>query len=185
MSGQKVRWRPWAAAGLLLSLALLGWGWLTPGGLWLTCTPVKGGPPALALPLEPGEPFTLNYIHSVDHAPIWEVHTADRDGRIFVEEERFVMVGAGMGDLPGRGRFTGRDGVQVIENLHYPLGGFVLRVGSPGVDHTIIWRGQRFNLSAGYAGRALLVAARPINLLEKYWLELTNPATPGANHARP
>ena len=56
------------AAGLILTL--LAFALLTGGGLELKIAPVKGGPPLLVLPMEPGERFTLHYYHSVENAPI-------------------------------------------------------------------------------------------------------------------
>ncbi|MBW1713636.1 MAG: DUF1850 domain-containing protein [Deltaproteobacteria bacterium] len=154
-------------AGLALVLAAVVWAASAKGGLELTVTPVQGGAPLLVLALEPGERFTLHYIHSVDKAPVWEEHSVDAAGRIFIEEERFVMFGAGMGHWAGHGRLTSRDGYQVIEDIHQPTGQFVLRVGSPGVDHTVIWRGTRTNLSALAPGRAVRFSARPVSRLKQ------------------
>ena len=175
---------------LLLFLGFLligGWYLAAPAGLELRIEPVDGGAPLLVAPLDDGEGFTLHYIHSVDREPIWEVHSVDSTGQIFIEEERFVMVGAGMGELPGRGRWTSSEGLQVVENMHYPIGEFVLRIGSPGVDHTILWRDTRTNLSALAAGQAVLVTARPTSRLYGAWRKLVpHPATPrqGAVDAR-
>lgn len=152
------------AASLLLILAAL---W--PGGLELTLIPVKGGRPLLALPFEPGERFTLHYFHSVEDSPIWEIHSLDREGRIYIEEERYLKVMAGMGYLPGRGRMVQRGEYEVIEGMHWPVGEMILRVGEPGVDHTLIWRGRRFNLSARVAGQALRFQGRRISLLGSWW----------------
>jgi hypothetical protein len=61
---------------------------------------------------------------------------------------------------------------EVIEDMHMPTGDFVLRIGSPGVDHTLIWRGTRTNLSAWHpmwrfsfrrAGEPVLSAWRQIS----------------------
>jgi hypothetical protein len=99
-------------------------------------TPVRGQAPLLVLPLDPGEPFTIHYYHSVENAPIWETHSLDPSGRIFIEEERYLKFGAGMGKMPGVGRMVRRGPYEVIEDMHMPTGDFVLRIGSPGVDHT-------------------------------------------------
>jgi hypothetical protein len=158
---------------------------VAPGGLELTVTRIDTGEELWTAQLEPGERFTLRYVHSVDRAPIWEVHSIDENGDIFVEVERFVMIGAGMGDLPGRGRWTGADGLQAIEDLHYRVGEFVLRVGSAGVDHTLLWRGTETNLSELAAGEAVLVSGRPVSQLHRIWRYLLpHPATPrlGAAH---
>ncbi len=151
----------------------------TPGGLELSVVPVKGGPPLLVLPLEAGERFTLHYIHSVENAPIWEEHSLDATGRIFIEEERYEKFGAGMGRMPGVGRMLKRGPYEVITDMHMPTGDFVLRIGSPGVDHTIIWRDTRTNLSAMAPHTAVKFSARPISRLQKMWRQLQpHAATP-------
>ena len=160
------------AAGLLII-------WRLPGGLELTVTPVKGGPPLLALPMQPGERFTIYYYHSVENAPIWEEHSLDDTGRIFIEEERYLKFGAGMGRMPGVGHMVRRGEYEVIEDMHMPTGDFVLRVGSHGVDHTVIWRGRKTNLSSVAPHIAVRFAARPVSLLYRLWRKMApHPATP-------
>jgi hypothetical protein len=163
-----VRYRWLSAAGLVLALFLAA-GLGLPGGLELRVTPVAGGAPLLVLPLEPGEPFTLHYYHSVENAPIWETHSLDEQGRIYIEEERYLKFGAGMGRMPGVGRMVKRGPYEVIEEMHLPTGDFVLRIGSPGVDHTIIWRGTRTNLSRVAPHKAVQFTGRPVSLLRRLW----------------
>ena len=162
-------------AVLLLILRLL------PGGLELTITPVKGGAPLLAVPLQPGERFTIRYFHSVENAPIWEEHSCDDQGRIYIEEERYLKFGAGMGRMPGVGRMVRRGPYEAIENMHMPTGDFILRIGSPGVDHTVIWRGVSTNLSDVTPHVAVRFTARPVSLLYRLYAGLhPHPATPKA-----
>ncbi len=166
-----------AAAGLVVAFVLIGWH--VPGGLELAVKPVKGGPPLLVVPLQPGERFTLHYHHSVENAPIWEEHSLDAEGRIFIEEERYLKFGAGMGRMPGVGRMVRRGDYEVIEDMHMPTGDFILRVGSPGVDHTVIWRGREKNLSAVAPHVAVQFAARPVSWLYSLWRRIwPHPATP-------
>ena len=166
-----------SAAGLVITFLLVSW--LAPGGLELRVTAVNGGSPLLVLPLEPGERFTLHYYHSVENAPIWEEHSLDEKGRIYIEEERYLKFGAGMGRMPGVGRMVRRGPYEVIEDMHMPTGDFVLRVGSPGVDHTVIWRGLSKNLSAVAPHVAVQFSARPVSLLYSLWRQLfLHPATP-------
>ncbi len=161
------RWLSAAAAGLLV---LAGAAALLPsGGLELRVTPVKGGDPLLVLPMRPGERFTIHYYHSVENAPIWETHSIDAEGRIYIEEERYLKFGAGMGKMPGVGRMVMRGPYEVIEDMHMPTGDFVLRVGSPGVDHTVIWRGTRTNLSERVPHEAVQFSARPVSRLRWLW----------------
>jgi hypothetical protein len=165
------------AAGLVLILFVFAL--VTPGGLELEIVPVKGGPPLLVLPLEPGERFTLHYYHSVENAPIWEEHSLDEKGRIYIEEERYLKFGAGMGRMPGVGRMVRRGPYEVIEDMHMPTGDFILRIGSRGVDHTVIWRGIATNLSAVAPHKAVRFSARPVSLLRSWWHRFfSHPATP-------
>ena len=166
-----------AAAVLVIAVGLAAG--LGSGGLELRIDPVKGGAPLLVLPLEPGERFTIRYYHSVENAPIWETHSADRQGRIYIEEERYLKFGAGMGRMPGVGRMVKRGPYEVIEDMHMPTGNFVLRVGSPGVDHTVIWRGTETNLSAVAPHVAVRFSARPVNRLQRMWRRwVPYPGTP-------
>jgi hypothetical protein len=159
------------AVGVLLSLT----GILAAapgGGLELRIAPMGGGDPLLVLPLNAGERFTIRYYHSVENAPIWETHSLDSRGRIYIEEERYLKFGAGMGRMPGVGRMVTRGPYEAIENMHMPTGDFVLRVGSPGVDHTIIWRGTETNLSAIAPHAAVRFSARPVSRLYRVWRRL-------------
>ena len=166
-----------AAAGLVLILIVLVL--VTPDGLELKIVPVKGGPPLLVLPLGPGERFTLHYYHSVENAPLWEEHSLDEKGRIYIEEERYLKFGAGMGRMPGVGRMVRRGPYEVIEDMHMPTGNFILRVGSPGVDHTVIWRGYSTNLSAVAPHVAVQFSAKPVSIFYSLWRKVfPHPATP-------
>jgi len=165
------------ASGLFL-LALMSAG-IAPGGLELRIEPVNGSTPLLVLPLKPGERFTLHYYHSVENTPIWEEHSLDEEGVIYIEEERYLKFGAGMGQMPGVGRMVKRGPYEAIENMHMPTGNFILRVGSPGVDHTIIWRDTRTNLSRVAPHVAVRFSARPVSLLYRLLREIIpHPKTP-------
>ncbi len=166
-----------ASAGLVILLVVVAW--FIPGDLELTVKPVRGGEPLLVLPLAPGERFTLRYYHSVENAPIWEEHSLDKAGTIYIEEERYLKFGAGMGRMPGVGKMVKRGPYEVIEDMHMPTGDFILRIGSPGVDHTIIWRGVHTNLSAVAPHKAVQFSARPVNVIYKLWRRVApHPATP-------
>lgn len=156
-----------AVAGLAAVMLLVTW--LLPGGLELRVTPVAGGAPLLVLPMKAGETFTIRYYHSVENAPIWETHSVDEKGRIYIEEERYLKFGAGMGRMPGVGHMVMRGPYETIENMHMPTGNFILRIGSPGVDHTVIWRGLEKNLSAIAPHRAVRFEAQPVSLLYHLW----------------
>ncbi|MGD9005089.1 MAG: hypothetical protein PVH94_12025, partial [Desulfobacterales bacterium] len=64
-------------------------------------------------------------------------------------------------------------------DMHMPTGDFVLRIGSPGVDHTVIWRGHSKNLSELAPHVAVQFEARPVSLLYRWWRQIwPHPATP-------
>ncbi|MFH1745761.1 MAG: DUF1850 domain-containing protein [Planctomycetota bacterium] len=159
----------WAGGACGCGLAAILIVGLLPGGLELVVSPKAGGEALLRVPIQPGEHFTLRYIHSVDRTPIWDEHSVDREGCIYLEEERFIKFGAGMGHWPGHGVLTSRGPFQVIERIHAPLGEFVLRVGACEVNHTIIWRGRAFNLSRLVAGRAVVVSAQSVSPWRRLW----------------
>jgi hypothetical protein len=157
-------------AGGLLILGLLGGFWLS-GGLVLRVVPVKGGAPLATLWLKPGEPFTIRYNHSVENTPIWETHYVNAQGRLFILEERYLKYGAGMGKMPGVGRMVRRGPYEVIEEMHMPTGNFILRIGSAGVDHTLIWRSQQLNLSALAPHMAVQFSAQPVSWIYRQWAQ--------------
>ena len=100
---------------------------LLPSSLELVIHPVEGGRPIFSEHLEPGDRFTIHYMHSVNRTPIWEEHSIDEEGNIYIEEERFVMFGAGMGHWDGHGTLVKKDQYLAIENIHEYLGNFILR----------------------------------------------------------
>ena len=154
-------------SGLVLLMILFTW--FIPGDLELYVTLVKEKKSVLVLPLKPGERFTIHYYHSVENAPIWEEHSLDEKGRLYIEEERYEKFGAGMGKMPGVGRMVTKGKYEAITDMHMPTGDFILRVGSPGVDHTIIWRNQRFNLSETIAHKAVKFSGKPRSMLYQIW----------------
>jgi len=158
--------------GVLLALLIVGSAMQFSGELELRVIPVNDDAPLLVLPLHPGEPFTLHYYHSVEDAPIWEVHTLDSTGRIFIEEERYLKFGAGMGKMPGVGHMVKRGPFEAIVDMHMPTGDFVLRIGSRGVNHTILWRGTQTNLSAIAPHRAVQFSGRPASWAYVLWRRL-------------
>lgn len=99
-------------------------------------------------PVSQGQRFTIRYIHSVDLSPVWEDFSAWAQAGIVLERTCFFMFGAGMGHWEGRGRITGDENGRIcIEEMHQPLGSFLLRVGLPGVDHTLMIGEHKIHLS--------------------------------------
>jgi hypothetical protein len=171
--------RKWTWTAIVLVVAAVVVCALLPGGLELRVVPLTGEDPLLVLPLDVGERFTLHYYHSVENAPIWEEHRLDADGNIYIEEERYLKLGAGMGRTPGVGHLVRRGPYEAIVDMHRPTGDFVLRVGSPGVDHTIAWRGTHTNLSLLAPHRPVRFTGRPVSQLYRFMRRIfPHPKTP-------
>ena len=153
--------------GLVCFLSLILY--ILPGDLELRITSVRTASSLLVLPLKAGERFTIHYYHSVENAPIWEEHSLDENGTIYIEEERYLKFGAGMGRMPGIGRMVTKGPYEAIENMHMPTGNFTLRIGSREVGHTVIWRSLQINLSETAPHEAVRFSARPVSLLYKLW----------------
>ena len=119
----------------------------------LTVRDFASGEVFLQLPVRYGQAFTIRYVHSVDRSPVFETFRVKKGAGLVLEETHFRMFGAGMGHWEGHGRLV-RDGEWTrIEGINRELGGFVLRIGSKGVDHTVILGKQEINLSDMAAGR--------------------------------
>ena len=176
MISSRRKWT-WTATGLAVVAVVVCA--LLPGGLELRVVPSSGGDPLLVLPLVVGERFTLHYYHSVENAPIWEEHRLDADGNIYIEEERYLTFGAGMGRMPGIGRMVTKGPYEAIVNMHMETGDFILRIGSSEVGHTVIWRSSRTNLSEIAPHEAVRFSARPVSLAYQIWrMVFPHKATP-------
>ena len=112
----------------------------------------------LSVPLHKGEIFSIRYMHSVDVSPVVEVFSLNNEGSIQLEETYFKMFGAGMGHWEGHGTLIKDGSWTKIKDIKRPLEPFILRIGQPGVDHTLIYRDQKINLSDRAAGRRVLVS---------------------------
>lgn len=167
MTTRPKRFNRWWCFGLVLLLAISGW--CLPGGHELRITTVKDNQSVFVAPIDPGERFTIHYYHSVENAPIWEEHTIDEQGRIYIEEERYLKFGAGMGRMPGVGHMKMKGPYETIAEMHMPTGNFVLRIGSMEVNHTILWRNTRTHLSAIAPHEAVQFSGHRINLLQRWW----------------
>ncbi len=118
---------------------------------------LETGTTILEIPVRYGRPFTIRYIHSVDISPVYEVFQADAGRGIVLTDTYFRMFGAGMGHWEGHGTLLQEGRWTRITGIDDPVGRFVLRVGQPGVDHTLLIGYREFNLSETAAGHRVAV----------------------------
>jgi hypothetical protein len=112
----------------------------------------------LEIPVTYDRPFSMRYIHSVDRSPVFEVFRPTKDRGLLLVETYFRMFGAGMGHWEGHGVVVEEEGWIRIKDIDRPLGSFLLRIGSRGVDHTLLVDGKEWNLSALAEGRLVEIA---------------------------
>ncbi|MBN2033974.1 MAG: DUF1850 domain-containing protein [Deltaproteobacteria bacterium] len=117
----------------------------------------KGGKKIAAFPLNWGEQFEICYIHSVDLTPVCEIFSLHWRHGIVLHETYFRKFGAGMGHWEGHGRVVDEGEWIKIKDIEKPLGRFLLRVGTQGVDHTLRIGNTTLNLSKTLAGRLVVV----------------------------
>jgi hypothetical protein len=115
----------------------------------------------LKIPVEYGQSFTIRYIHSVDISPVFEVFRVEKGIGLVLEETYFRMFGAGMGHWQGHGQLVHDGKWTRIKAINDPVGSFILRIGSKGVDHTILLGEQAINLSEIAAGHRAEVFVSP------------------------
>lgn len=124
---------------------------------WLVIEDVKGGEKLQAISLTWLDHFEICYIHSVDRKPVCEVFKVRWGKGIELHETYFRMFGAGMGHWKGHGYIVSEQGWIKIKEINKPLGKFLLRVGTRGVDHTLYVKGKKINLTEMAEGRLVNV----------------------------
>ncbi|MBB4929690.1 hypothetical protein F4561_000510 [Lipingzhangella halophila] len=110
------------------------------------------------VPLDPGESFTLSFVHSLDKLPVEDVYEI-RDGRIVQEATRVREFGAGMGHIPGRGEGHAEGEWWVVSGIDEPIDDFRVLVGSPGTDHRLVYPGGEVSLTRCWAGERVTLRA--------------------------
>ncbi len=130
-------------------------------GLLLVSLPVPGmllrvdGRPVAWLPLRQGESLSLTWVHSVSGIRVREVFRY-QGGRLLFAETHNPWFAAGLGEVPGRGRVVAEAGHAVaIVGIDEPAWGMVFRLGAPGIDHTLWYRGRPLRLSRCFPHRRL------------------------------
>jgi hypothetical protein len=124
---------------------------------WLVIEDIEARREILTIPLIWRERFEIWYTHSVDRKPVCEVFSLQRGKGIVLHETYFKMFGAGMGHWEGHGYVIGEGEWIKIKDIDKPLGSFLLRIGSRGVDHILSVKGNKINLTEQAEGRLVEV----------------------------
>ena len=137
----------------LRAIFFIVWLLLTPAASWAESTghlflrmeSAEQKKVLLDLPIQTGDFFYFQYIHSSAKTPIRDTFKVDAQGQIILIEEAFLWHGAGL-------EFQGHEGVQVSYDnkwirvlLNRPFFNLPLRVGRISQQHLIL-HGQSYRL---------------------------------------
>lgn len=113
----------------------------------------------LTLPMPEGEGWCLEWNHSVTGIRVQDCYR-HRAGQMVLERSHQPDFAAGLGHVPGRGRqVSDGQGGYWIEDIDEPVPGnrYRLRVGSPQVNHRLLYEERRLSISDKAAGERVII----------------------------
>lgn len=113
----------------------------------LVLTSAKTGEEYARYDLDPGEEFSVTFIHSVNQTPVTDCYDADRDGKIYVRKTIYYDFGAGVPfDIgPGESLSYAENGAMVISGIDRLIPDYIIFVGTVS-DHTLAIGGEEISL---------------------------------------
>jgi hypothetical protein len=96
---------------------------------------------------QPGESFSITFIHSVNQSPVTDSYDVDEEGQIWLRTTTYYDFGAGVPfDLnEGETLSYAEDGAMVISGIDRVIAPFYLFVGTVS-DHTLAIHGEEISL---------------------------------------
>jgi len=115
--------------------------------------------------VQPGDKFTLKYIHSVALTPVWEIFIIDKDYQIILIETDFLDHGAG---LPysafDQEIFVEEEGRFKIKNMHRVIPTPIYyRIGAVS-ENIFNFKNKKIDLSSSVGDKLLTIEIDKINL---------------------
>lgn len=103
----------------------------------LCLTDPEDGKVYASYPMEEGDSFAIEFIHSVNKSPVRDIYTI-QDGSIWNEQCVYYGFGAGVEEelLEGETLSYGDNGEMIISGIHHQVDGMILVVGTIS-DHTL------------------------------------------------
>lgn len=120
-------------------------------------------------PLKAGEPFSIEYTHSIHLTPVTESYELTAGGEIRQFELEYEEFNVGMpSGAEGKERFEVRDGKYVLTNMDRVFHDISLRTGKVRANHTLIIGKDSVPLSAfAEPGSLLVIKAQRLSLKDK------------------
>lgn len=124
---------------------------------------------AAYVPLKEGEPFSIEYIHSIHLTPVTETYELTEGGEIRQSELEYEEFNVGMpSGAEGAESFEERDGKYVITNMDRVFQDISLRTGKVRANHTLIIGKDTVPLSAiAEPGSLLIIKGHKLSLKDK------------------
>ncbi|MBF9036516.1 DUF1850 domain-containing protein [Rhodobacterales bacterium HKCCE2091] len=129
----------------------------------LTATVLPDGPVVASIPIRDGEGWCVVWNHSVQGFEVQDCYE-NRGGRMVLVRSHQPDFAAGLGHVLGRGRqVSDGEGGYWIEDIDEPVPGdaYVLRPGSPRVDHRLATPSGDVSLSALAEHARVRIALEP------------------------
>jgi hypothetical protein len=98
-------------------------------------------------PMEPGDVFSVEFIHSVNRSPVRDFYEIRPDGDIYVIQTNYYGFGAGVQTElnPGERLEYGDDGSMQVKNINIRIPALIYIVGTVS-DHTLFISGTQVSL---------------------------------------
>lgn len=156
------RWFKWMAAGLAVLLL---------AGICLYPCPVlvlskQRGPDVLLIPLNKGDCFSYEYIHSVQKTPVQEHFVTAPDHKILLTSTTYQSYGVGLPFLPEEGQLEMRNGKFELTGLNRYYG--VVHIGFiPLACQALLYGDKRYDFADYFkSGEMIDVEIRQYSLFD-------------------
>lgn len=118
----------------------------SPGGTSLVLSNADSGQVYATYPVENGDTFAVEFIHSVNKSPVRDVYEI-REGEIWNTQCIYYGFGAGVEEELGEGETLsyGENGEMIISNIEKKIDNMVIVVGTIS-DHTLYLRDETISL---------------------------------------
>jgi len=131
----------------------------------LDLRPFSGGEIIFKQKVQPGDKFTLKYIHSVALTPVWEIFIIDKDYQIILIETDFLDHGAGLPYTAfDQEIFVEEEGRFKIKNMHRVIPTPIYyRIGAVS-ENIFYFKDKEIDLSSSVGDKLLTIEIGKTNL---------------------
>lgn len=140
---------------------------ITPSQSALTITDGKSGKVIYTSPLQVGDRFAIQFIHSIHRTPVYEEYYVDNELNMILDKVIYETYGVGNPSSlePGQ-TFKQENGKYIIGNVNRKLPSFELSIGQVIANHQLIIKDKWIPLTSLHPpGRWVIIQIKKISLL--------------------